>query len=56
MNFKNEFGQGSLYPPVQRLGRKVIDYSTAAGSRNQQTWLLDPCMRLTKFGKALVRA
>ena len=35
------------------LYRKVIDYSTAAGSRNQQTWLLDPCMRLTKFGKAI---
>jgi hypothetical protein len=43
----------SLLERASGLVAKVIDYSTAAGSRNQQTWLLDPCMRLTKFGKAI---
>ena len=36
------------------LYRKVIDYSAAAGSRDQQVlWLSDLCMRLTEFGKAI---
>jgi hypothetical protein len=38
------------------LYRKVIDYSAAAGSRDQAgTWLSDPCMRLTEFGKAIAK-